>query len=159
MSAVLLLLEPFENNLIFLYVASVIVVTLIEGFTGFALDKIFHHKWWDYTNEFLNINGLTTIPYAFVWGLLALLLVKVVYPLISNIVESFPIKFGTILTKTLLVILIADFTVSWGALIRQTLRHNGIQPISFVGRFFDTYYPDEKLKESYTNMVIIEVQK
>ena len=114
---------------------------------------------WDYTNEFLNINGRTTIPYAFVWGLLALLLVKVVYPLISNIVESFPIKFGTILTKTLLVILIADFTVSWGALIRQTLRHNGIQPISFVGRFFDTYYPDEKLKESYTNMVIIEVQK
>lgn len=114
---------------------------------------------WDYTNEFLNINGRTTIPYAFVWGLLALLLVKVVYPVISNIVESFPIKFGTILTKTLLVILIADFTVSWGALIRQTLRHNGIQPISFVGRFFDTYYPDEKLKESYTNMVIIEVQK
>ena len=49
--------------------------------------------------------------------------------------------------------------MSWGALIRQTLRHNGIQPISFVGRFFDTYYPDEKLKESYTNMVIIEVQK
>ena len=50
---------------------------------------------WDYTNEFLNINGRTTIPYAFVWGLLALLLVKVVYPLISNIVESFHIKFGT----------------------------------------------------------------
>ena len=32
-SAVLLLLEPFENNLVILYVASVIIVTLIEGLT------------------------------------------------------------------------------------------------------------------------------
>ena len=31
---------------------------------------------WDYTNEFLNINGRTTIPYAFVWGLLLFYLLK-----------------------------------------------------------------------------------
>ena len=114
---------------------------------------------WDYTNEFLNINGRTTIPYALVWGLLALVLVKIFYPTISAIVENFPLKFGKILTNILIVLLAIDFTISWGALIRQTMRHNGIEPISFVGEFFDTYYPDEKLKESYTNMVIIEVDK
>ena len=114
---------------------------------------------WDYTNEFLNINGRTTIPFAIVWGLLGLVLVKVFYPTISNIIESLPKKFGTILTRFLIFLLILDFTISWGALVRQIFRHNGYEPITFVGEFFDTYYPDEVLKKSYTNMKVIEVKK
>lgn len=114
---------------------------------------------WDYTNEFLNINGRTTIPFAFVWGLLSLVLVKLVYPTLSNIVESLPKKFGTILTRILILLLALDFTISWGALIRQLFRHNGYPPITIVDKFFDKYYPDEVLKKSYTNMKIIEVEK
>lgn len=114
---------------------------------------------WDYTNEFLNINGRTTIPYAIVWGLLCLVLVKIFYPAISSVVESFPKKFGKILTDILIVIVFLDFFVSWGALVRQTFRHNGIQPITIVGEFFDKYYPDETLAKTYNNMVVIEVDK
>lgn len=114
---------------------------------------------WDYTNEFLNINGRTTIPFAFVWGLLSLVLVKLVYPTLSNIVESLPKKFGTILTRILILLLALDFTISWGALIRQLFRHNGYPPITIVDKFFDKYYPDEVLKKSYTNMKVIEVKK
>ena len=114
---------------------------------------------WDYSDEFLNIFGRTTIPYAFVWGLLALVLVKIFYPSISGIIESLPKKFGTILTNILIVLLTLDFIISWGALFRQTFRHNGYPPITVVGEFFDKYYSDEVLKESYTNMVLIEVEK
>ncbi len=114
---------------------------------------------WDYTNEFLNINGRTTIPYAFVWGLLALVLVKIFYPSISGIIGALPKKFGKIITNILIVLLSLDFIISWGALARQKLRHNGYKPITIIGTFFDEKYPDEVLKESYTNMVIIEVEK
>ena len=61
---------------------------------------------WDYSNDFLNIHGRTTIPYMIVWGLLAYLLVKVVYPLISSTIESFPVKFGNIFTYILLVLVV-----------------------------------------------------
>ncbi len=114
---------------------------------------------WDYTNEFLNINGRTTIPFAIVWGLLALALVKIFYPSVSSVIESLPKKFGTILTNILIVLVVIDFTISWGALVRQMFRHNGFPPATFVGEFFDKYFPDEELKKSYTNMVVIEVQK
>ncbi len=114
---------------------------------------------WDYSNEILNINGRTTIPFAIVWGLLALVLIKIIYPAISNVVESFPLKFGVILTNILIVLLAIDFTISWGALIRQTFRHNGYPAVSFVGKYFDTYFGDDILKKSYTNMVVIEVVK
>lgn len=114
---------------------------------------------WDYSQEFLNINGRTTIPYMIVWGLLAYLLIKVVYPILSNLIESFPRKFGTIFTNILLVLLILDFSISWGALVRQTFRHMGHEPITFVGKFFDQHYGDEVLRKYYTNMKIIEVSK
>ena len=114
---------------------------------------------WDYTNEILNLNGRTTIPFAFVWGSLALVLVKIFYPSISALVENLPQKFGRILTNILIVLVAIDFTISWGSLFRQILRHNNIPAYTFVGDFFDKYYSDEKLKESYTNMVIIEAKK
>lgn len=114
---------------------------------------------WDYTSEFLNINGRTTIPFAFVWGLLAVVLVKIFYPSISAIVESLPKKFGKILTNILIVLVSLDFIISWGALIRQIFRHNGYAPITIVGEAFDKYYPDEVLKKSYTNMKVIEVKE
>ena len=114
---------------------------------------------WDYSNEILNINGRTTIPFAIVWGLLALVLVKFFYPTISNIVESFPIKFGEILTNILIVLLAFDFTISWGAVIRQSFRQNGYPAATFVGKFFDNYFSDDVLKKSYTNMKVIEVKR
>ena len=130
-----------------------------EYLISFLQETFFGTVSWDYTNEFLNINGRTTIPFAFVWGLLALVLVKILYPNISKVIEALPVKFGTILTRILIVLLVLDFTISWGALFRQILRHNGYPAVTFVGKFFDTYYPDEVLKESYTNMKVIEVKK
>ena len=50
-------LTPVENNLVLLYISSTILVTVIEGITGFLLEKIFHNKWWDYSEQPLNIGG------------------------------------------------------------------------------------------------------
>ena len=114
---------------------------------------------WDYSQDFLNINGRTTIPYMIVWGLLALLFAKVIYPSLSQILESFPKKFGKYFTLILTILLLFDFGVSWGALFRQYFRHQGIESVTFVGTFFDRYYDDEVLRKYYTNMKIIKVSK
>lgn len=54
-------LTPVENNLVLLYISSTILVTAIEGITGFLLEKIFHNKWWDYSDQPLNIGGYVTL--------------------------------------------------------------------------------------------------
>ena len=43
-------LAPLENHMVLLYLGATILVTTIEGVTGYLMDKIFHHKWWDYTD-------------------------------------------------------------------------------------------------------------
>ena len=47
-------------------------------------EKVFGSISWDYSNHFLNINGRTTIPFAIVWGILCVLMIKIVLPYLSN---------------------------------------------------------------------------
>lgn len=111
---------------------------------------------WDYSHQFLNINGRTTVPIMFFWGICSILLVYFIYPWISKLIEKIPYDTGIMVSRVLLVFLILDMLVSWSALIRQTLRRNDIKPFTVVGEFFDTYYPDEYLKKYFPNMVAVE---
>jgi uncharacterized membrane protein len=154
---VLLLRKPKSNFKTFLEGA--LIGGVFEYGISFLQETFLGTISWDYRDAFLNINGRTTIPYMIVWGLLALLFAKVVYPSLSSLIESFPQKFAVIFTHICLVLLIVDFTVSWGALFRQMLRVRGYAPVTFVGEFFDRYYDDEVLKKYYTNMKLIEVKR
>ena len=77
-------LTPVENNLVLLYISSTILVTAIEGITGFLLEKIFHNKWWDYSDQPLNIGGYVCVLFSLIWGVFCVLIVKVIHPLIYN---------------------------------------------------------------------------
>ena len=75
-SVVIYFLTPLSGNLIFLYVTSTILVTVLEGLTGYFMDKIFHHKWWDYSNQPLNIGGYVCLIFSLVWGVACVAIVK-----------------------------------------------------------------------------------
>ena len=53
--SVLLVLEPLKDNLLILFLGSVVFTSVLEFLTGWVLEKLFHDKWWDYTNRPLNI--------------------------------------------------------------------------------------------------------
>ena len=115
---------------------------------------------WNYLDEPLNINGRTTmVLFAFVWGLLALFLVKVVIPKLMTVIGSLPLKYGKILSNILIVLVFLDFFLTWGSLARSIERHNGIQPITIIGSYFDKYYPDEVIENFHKNMSVIEVKR
>ena len=42
------LLFNFRNNIILLYILSVIITSALELITGYILDIFFHTTWWDY---------------------------------------------------------------------------------------------------------------
>ena len=62
-------LGEVRGNLLVLYAASIALVTVIEGITGFVMDKMFHHKWWDYSNQPLNIGGYVCLVFSLIWGI------------------------------------------------------------------------------------------
>ena len=76
-TVVVYFLTPYKDNLILLYALSTVLVTVLEGLTGYLMDKIFHHKWWDYTNQPLNIGGYVCLIFSLVWGVACVLIVRV----------------------------------------------------------------------------------
>ena len=76
----ILFLDEYKNNSIKLFIYSILVFSALEYFVSFGLEALFDAKWWDYTNEFFNLNGRISIFYSFVWGIFAILFINHVHP-------------------------------------------------------------------------------
>lgn len=124
---------------------------ILEYCISFLQETFTGTRSWDYADKLLNINGRTTIPYMIVWGLFALFLVYILYPYLSKILAKIPYNLGVFITRISLFILIIDCFLSFGAIIRLGLRHKGYKPFSFLGNYFDKYYPDEFIQKHYPN--------
>lgn len=146
----LLLRKPLKNWQIFIYAA--FLGGVVEYVVGWLQETFTHTVSWDYSQIPLNINGRTAVPIMLVWGALGLVLVKVIYPFFSNLIEMIPLDFGNRIFPILVVLMVLDMFVSWTAIIRQTLRHNDISPFTPVGEFYDFYYNDTRLQHYFPNM-------
>ena len=107
-----LLSVPFSKNLLVLWVGSVLVTSGIELITGFAMDKLFHNKWWDYSDFPLNIGGYICVPFSLLWGGACVAVVKLVFPITDKLIDMIPYSVGILLAVVLGVILAADAVLS-----------------------------------------------
>ena len=87
-----------------------------------------------------------------VWGLLGFLIVKVIYPFLSKQIERIPYEIGEKCFVVLLVFMCLNMFVSWTAIIRQSLRRDGVPPYTALDRVYDKYYTDERLARAFPNM-------
>lgn len=111
-------LEAFQSNLILLYLSSVILVTVLEGVTGWAMDKLFHNKWWDYSKLPLNIGGYVCLLFSLIWGVACVVIVYFIHPLIHQMLSWIPHIIGLVLIVILAAALIADVIVTSSAILK-----------------------------------------
>ena len=128
-SAVVTLLDGFQDSLLLLYLSSFVLVTLIEGMTGFIMDKIFHHKWWDYTGLPFNIGGYVCLPFSIAWGAACLVIVKGVHPVIERLVGLLPEAAGLALICVLTAGLAADLAVTTAGILKMNRRLDMLERI------------------------------
>ncbi len=129
-SAVILLLNEWKERWVFLYLASVILVTLIEGITGYVMDKIFHHKWWDYSDKPLNIGGYVCLPFSMLWGVACVFIVKALHPLICRVLNLLPAPAGWCISVILLAVFIPDLCVTTAGILKLNRRLEAMEKIA-----------------------------
>lgn len=98
-------LTPIMDNLLILFAGSVLLATLLELITGFFLEKIFHQKWWDYSDEKFNFKGYICLKFSLLWGVACLIVVRLIHP----IIEKFVLFIPSFLGRILLIIIYAGF--------------------------------------------------
>ena len=111
-------LEAFQSNLLRLYISSVILVTVLEGVTGWAMDKLFHNKWWDYSKLPFNIGGYVCLLFSLIWGVACVFIVYFVHPLIHQVLSLIPHTAGIALIAILGIALLSDIIVTTSAIVK-----------------------------------------
>ena len=108
--------NKYQKHNFKLFIYSAVVFSAFEYFVSFILDAMFAMHWWDYTNEFFNLNGRISIFYSFAWGIIAILFINHVYPFfkkhVNIILSKIPYILQIILVYSFSVILVVDTIAS-----------------------------------------------
>lgn len=115
-------------------------------------EVLFGTIFWDYSHIPFNINGRINLLFCFFWGGAAVLFIKKVYPLISNIIENIPKKLGAIITNILFIIFVIDLIITGCVMLRYNARKKGYEANNIIEKLCDQYADDEYMKSRWSNM-------
>ena len=112
MIIVLFTLSPLVDNLLLLYIGGVILPSVLELAGGWALYKLYHTRWWDYSDFPFNIGGYICLEFSLLWGVGTVVVMKAVHPVIAGFVEMVPQMVGFVLMCILYACYAADVVVT-----------------------------------------------
>ena len=113
--SVYVILRPFSDNLLYLYLGGVVVATALEYVTAVLMESIFHTSWWDYSDNKFNFQGRICLGASLGWGAFTVILFKVLHPLVESIVILYPVYVGEIGICVIGVGYVVDFAFSAAA--------------------------------------------
>lgn len=118
---ILLTLLRYKYNIALVFIFGILITTTIEYYTSYILEKIFHNKWWDYSNRKDSINGRICIGNMIGFGIGAVAIIYIAQPLVMSFFSIFHRYILNILAIFIAIIFIADCIYSF--IIAYTLRN------------------------------------
>lgn len=104
-----LVLAPLKEYPILVFIVGLVVCDIVEFATSYIMEKLFHTRWWDYSNKWLNIQGRICFRHSMYWGIASVLFIYFVHPNIGEkIFSDMPTKYLYIILAVILVIFAFD---------------------------------------------------
>lgn len=116
MLLVLIVLHPVSDNIFLLFLGGMVICSAIELF-GWILDKLFHMRWWDYSDRPFNVGGYICLSFSIMWGLAVVFAVKLVHTPIMAVLQRIPDTLQFVFIILFGIILIIDMVVTLKHLI------------------------------------------
>lgn len=110
--AITILLKKYTYDILVLFIMSVVICSILEYFTSYFMEKVFHARWWDYSSKKFNINGRICLETLIPFGLLGLAIMYITNPFLLEIYQSIPPIVMHILSAVLFIIFIIDNIIS-----------------------------------------------
>jgi uncharacterized membrane protein len=88
------------------------LATIIEYVAHLSLEKILGIRIWDYSDEFMNLNGRISLKYTIFWFILVMMLVLIIQPFVIWFIESIPVNIRHWVAGIFAVLLTLDYLVS-----------------------------------------------
>lgn len=98
------------------FLIAMIAFTVFEYMVSLVLELLFGLRWWDYSNDFLNIQGRVSLVYSVFWGISGVILLEKLHPYIQtklqNITKGNNNNIQNIICGILILIFIVDIIFS-----------------------------------------------
>lgn len=172
----ILVLRLFNKNNYTLFLGGCITGSIIEYIMSFLGEILFGARWWDYSKRLLNINGRICLLYSIFWGVLSLILIRIINPTIDKFIDYIKSKINLrilkILTSIAMILMIFNVIASGIAmelfLIRMSVENNlniknkpkTIEQYNKIygnkkrSELIQKFWGDEKMIKTYPNLTI-----
>lgn len=107
-----ILLNKYLSDPITLFIMIILCCSILEYFTSYFLEKIYHTRWWDYSKYTFNINGRICLETMIPFGIFGLLIMYKINPFFINTINKIPTNLTLILSIFLIIIFIIDNIIS-----------------------------------------------
>ena len=119
---VVAILTPLRESLLILFIGSLVLTTALEFVTGYILEKVFHNKWWDYSDKPFNVKGYICLKFLILWGLACTFIMDVLHPLIYKAITWIPFIPGVILLSILMCVFLVDCCITVSTILKFNKR-------------------------------------
>lgn len=107
-----LFLDKFYDNVLILFLVSIVSLTLWEYIVGVLLEKVFNTKYWNYSNQKFNFQGRICLFNSLCWGVLGVIFIKYIHPFIQELVKKVDIHVLHYVILIATVVFLIDMIVS-----------------------------------------------
>lgn len=104
-------LSPLHNPIV-IFIASILICATLEYSTSVIMEKLFHVRWWDYSDRPFNLNGRICLEALIVFGIGGTLVTLIFSPALYHILSSLPDVALYALALIFVVALLADALLS-----------------------------------------------
>lgn len=103
---------PVYPNIPLIFLVGMVSATALEYVTGAVMERIFHMRYWDYSDNPLNLNGYICLGASLGWGGFSILLVRILHPPVNTLIRSLSGHIPDILCFVLTILFTVDVTRS-----------------------------------------------
>lgn len=104
---------PVKEHIPLVFLFGMCAATLLEYFTGKLMECLFGVRYWDYSNQPLNLNGHICLGSSLAWGGFSILMVYVIHPPVQSLIERIPPILQQLLAYGITIAATADFMQSF----------------------------------------------
>ncbi len=101
-------LTPLKKHWWLVLLVGVIAADIVEYLTSYLMEKLFHARWWDYSEEFLNINGRICFKHTCYWAVFSILYVYFIRPVYYYGISFVPRQYHAVLVYIILAVFFFD---------------------------------------------------
>lgn len=156
----------------YIFISGTVLGGAYEYICSVFTERVFGTIFWDYSELPFNLGGRINLLYCFFWGVAALVWLKGVYPVLSNMIERIPKRAGTAGTWILIVFMVVNMGISGLALARYSTRQTAevssqgtpdrdiaggeMTGKNAISLFLDEHFPDSRMERIYPNAKVVD---